>query len=104
MPLAATGTSAINYKRSDQTDISQVCIRVSLIVRRTRGALFEQLNVILRIIVLRRVPSFRLHDRYRPMNRAGQADECAPAYVFLAGDDSSYMTGQVLHLNGGRGD
>jgi len=36
-----------------------------------------------------------------PMNRAGQPDECAPAYVFLASDDSSYMTGQVLHPNGG---
>lgn len=36
-----------------------------------------------------------------PMNRAGQPDECAPAYVFLACDDSSYMTGQVLHPNGG---
>jgi NAD(P)-dependent dehydrogenase (short-subunit alcohol dehydrogenase family) len=36
-----------------------------------------------------------------PMNRAGQPDECAPAYVFLACQDSSYMTGQVLHPNGG---
>ncbi len=36
-----------------------------------------------------------------PMQRAGQPDELAPAYVFLASDDSSYMAGQVLHLNGG---
>ncbi len=36
-----------------------------------------------------------------PMERAGQPDELAPAYVFLASDDSSYMAGQVLHLNGG---
>jgi NAD(P)-dependent dehydrogenase (short-subunit alcohol dehydrogenase family) len=36
-----------------------------------------------------------------PMHRAGQPDECAPAYVFLASQDSSYMTGQVLHPNGG---
>jgi NAD(P)-dependent dehydrogenase (short-subunit alcohol dehydrogenase family) len=36
-----------------------------------------------------------------PMNRAGQPDEVAPCYVFLACDDSSYMTGQVLHPNGG---
>lgn len=36
-----------------------------------------------------------------PMERAGQPDEVAPAYVFLASDDSSYMTGQVLHPNGG---
>jgi NAD(P)-dependent dehydrogenase (short-subunit alcohol dehydrogenase family) len=36
-----------------------------------------------------------------PMGRAGQPDEVAPSYVFLASDDSSYMTGQILHPNGG---
>ncbi len=36
-----------------------------------------------------------------PMKRAGQPCEVSPCYVFLASDDSSYMTGQVLHPNGG---
>ncbi len=36
-----------------------------------------------------------------PMQRAGQPEEVALSYVFLASDDSSYMTGQVLHPNGG---
>lgn len=36
-----------------------------------------------------------------PMDRAGQPYEVAGAYVFLASDDSSYMTGQVIHVNGG---
>lgn len=36
-----------------------------------------------------------------PMGRAGQPDECGACYVFLASNDSSYMTGQVLHPNGG---
>ena len=36
-----------------------------------------------------------------PMDRAGQPCEVAPCYVFLASEDSSYMTGQVLHPNGG---
>ncbi len=36
-----------------------------------------------------------------PMQRAGQPEELAPSYVFLASDDSSYMSGQVLHINGG---
>lgn len=36
-----------------------------------------------------------------PMQRAGEPDEVAPCYVFLASSDSSYMTGQVLHPNGG---
>jgi NAD(P)-dependent dehydrogenase (short-subunit alcohol dehydrogenase family) len=35
------------------------------------------------------------------MSRAGQPVEVAPSYVFLAGNDSSYITGQVLHPNGG---
>lgn len=36
-----------------------------------------------------------------PMKRAGEPAEVAPCYVFLASNDSSYMTGQVLHPNGG---
>ncbi len=36
-----------------------------------------------------------------PLKRPGQPEEIAPSYVFLASDDSSYMTGQVLHPNGG---
>ena len=36
-----------------------------------------------------------------PMKQAGQPEEVATCYVFLASDDASYMTGQVLHPNGG---
>lgn len=36
-----------------------------------------------------------------PLGRPGQPAELGPAYVFLASRDSSYMTGQVLHINGG---
>lgn len=36
-----------------------------------------------------------------PMGRAGQPVEVAPCFVFLASDDASYMSGQVLHPNGG---
>jgi len=36
-----------------------------------------------------------------PMKRPGQPEEVAPCYVFLASDDASYMTGQVMHPNGG---
>lgn len=37
-----------------------------------------------------------------PMGRAGQPSELAPSYVYLASDDSSYVSGQVLHVNGGK--
>ncbi len=36
-----------------------------------------------------------------PMKRAGQPEEVAPSYVFLASDDSSFITGQIIHVNGG---
>jgi NAD(P)-dependent dehydrogenase (short-subunit alcohol dehydrogenase family) len=36
-----------------------------------------------------------------PLGRAGQPAECGPAYVFLASEDASFITGQVIHINGG---
>ncbi len=36
-----------------------------------------------------------------PMGRVGQPEEVAPSFVFLASDDASYVSGQVLHPNGG---
>lgn len=36
-----------------------------------------------------------------PMGRPGQPDEVAPAYVYLASSDASYVSGQVIHVNGG---
>ncbi len=36
-----------------------------------------------------------------PMGRAGHPYEIAPIFIYLASDDSSYVTGQVIHVNGG---
>ncbi len=41
------------------------------------------------------------HGSDVPMKRAGEPVEVAPSYLFLASRDSAYMTGQVLHPNGG---
>lgn len=41
------------------------------------------------------------HGASAPMKRVGQPNEVAPSYVFLASSDASYMSGQVLHPNGG---
>lgn len=40
--------------------------------------------------------------KHTPMGRPGQPDEVAPCYIFLASEDASYMSGQVLHPNGGQ--
>ena len=37
-----------------------------------------------------------------PMGRCGQPSELGPAYVYLACDDSSYVSGQTIHINGGK--
>jgi NAD(P)-dependent dehydrogenase (short-subunit alcohol dehydrogenase family) len=41
------------------------------------------------------------HGDNTPVGRRGQPAENAPAYVFLASQDSSYMTGQTIHVDGG---
>ena len=41
------------------------------------------------------------HGADTPVKRRGQPAENAPAYVFLASKDSSYMTGQTIHVDGG---
>jgi NAD(P)-dependent dehydrogenase (short-subunit alcohol dehydrogenase family) len=48
-------------------------------------------------------PPEKLKDfgKNTPMGRPGQPNEVAPAFLFLACEDSSYMSGQVLHPNGG---
>ena len=45
-----------------------------------------------------KIPDFGMDT---PMGRPGQPNEVAPSFLFLACDDSSYMTGQVLHPDGG---
>jgi len=45
-----------------------------------------------------KIPEF---GKDTPMKRPGQPNEVAPSFLFLACDDSSYMTGQVLHPDGG---
>ena len=49
----------------------------------------------------KQVETFGSNTSKVPMKRAGQPFEVATSFVFLASDDSSYMSGQILHPNGG---
>ncbi len=42
------------------------------------------------------------HGASTPMKRAGQPNEVAPCYVFLANEEASYLSGKILHPNGGK--
>lgn len=41
-------------------------------------------------------------DRYIPMNRTGKVEDIAPAFLFLASEESSFMTGQTIIIDGGQ--
>jgi 3-oxoacyl-[acyl-carrier protein] reductase len=41
-------------------------------------------------------------DQYIPMNRPGRPEEIAPVFLFLASDESSFITGQVIVADGGQ--
>ena len=50
---------------------------------------------------LQRVQEVEIFGTDVPLKRAGQPFELAPAYLYLASDDSMYVTGQIIHVNGG---
>lgn len=41
-------------------------------------------------------------DRYIPMNRTGRVEDVAPLFLFLASDETSFMTGQIMIVDGGQ--
>lgn len=90
---AATKGAIVAFARSLATSLAEKKIRVNGVAH---GPIWTPL-----------IPSSFSEEHVKEfgadtlMKRPGQPEEVAPSYVFLASDDASYMTGQVLHPNGG---
>ncbi len=90
---AATKGAIVAFTRSLSTNLAEKGIRVNGVAP---GPIWTPL-----------IPSTFSKEHVKdfgkkvPMGRPGEPEEVAPSYVFLASDDSSYITGQFLHPNGG---
>lgn len=93
MDYASTKGAIVAFTRSLSQNLAQQKIRVNAVAP---GPIWTPL-----------IPATISEDKLAsdwgetPLGRPGQPAEVAPAYVFLASDDSSYFSGQVLHPNGG---
>jgi NAD(P)-dependent dehydrogenase (short-subunit alcohol dehydrogenase family) len=90
---AATKAAIVGFVRSLSQNLQQRKIRVNGVAP---GPIWTPL--IASSFDPKRVAS---HGSEAPMERVGQPVEVAPAYLFLATSDSSYISGQVIHPNGG---
>lgn len=90
---AATKGAVISFTRSLAKNLAKRQIRVNAVAP---GPIWSPL-----------IPSTFTEERLQNfgkdtlLGRRGQPCEVAPSFVFLASEDASYMTGQVLHPNGG---
>jgi NAD(P)-dependent dehydrogenase (short-subunit alcohol dehydrogenase family) len=90
---ASTKGAMLNFTRTCAQELIQKGIRVNAVAP---GPVWTPL-------IPSSFPAKKMKEfgKKTPMGRAAQPYEMAPAYVYLACEDSSYMVGQVLHLNGG---
>jgi NAD(P)-dependent dehydrogenase (short-subunit alcohol dehydrogenase family) len=91
LDYSSTKGAIVTFTRSLATMLAKKGIRVNGVAP---GPIWTPLVV----STQKRVNNF---GQQNPMGRAGQPSEVGPAYVFLACEDSSYITGQIIHINGG---
>jgi NAD(P)-dependent dehydrogenase (short-subunit alcohol dehydrogenase family) len=90
---SSTKGAITSFTRSLATNLSEKKIRVNAVAP---GPVWTPL--IVATFDKEKIKSFGSETA---MKRAGQPSELGPAYVFLASDDASFITGQVIHVNGG---
>lgn len=93
LDYAATKGAVLSFTRSLAMNLADRQIRVNAVAP---GPIWTPL--IPASFSAERVAKFGTDQ---PLGRPGQPDEVAPAYVYLASSDSSYVTGQTIHVNGG---
>jgi len=93
LPYASTKGAIVAFTRSLSASLAEKGIRVNGVAP---GPIWTPL-----IPASFEPDKVAKHGSDVPLKRPGEPVEVAPSYLFLASDDSSYMTGQVLHPNGG---
>jgi NAD(P)-dependent dehydrogenase (short-subunit alcohol dehydrogenase family) len=90
---ASTKGAIVSFTRSLSASLAKQGIRVNAVAP---GPIWTPL-----IVSSFEAKKVAKHGSDVPLKRAGEPVEVAPCYLFLASDDASYITGQVMHPNGG---
>lgn len=93
IPYSSTKGAIVSFTRSLSSNLAEKGIRVNAVAP---GPIWTPL-----IPASFKAEKVSKHGSDVPLKRPGEPVEVAPCYLFLACDDASYMTGQVLHPNGG---